>query len=247
MFVEILKKLYEYGSHPLFFLAPKKSIFIFHHLPKCGGTSVNAALRNWFIIIKDYREGWTDKYPEKKNLENFRESYCLSGHFEVDNNFIHQRYPEVFTSDRYKVFTFVRDPLALQLSLYRYEKKYDQTYDVGIEEYLDNHTNYFSNLFPATYENYQEIIDRYYFVGILEKSQLSLNILAQLLHKPPIKMKHKNTTAKTNTLANQYQGIDQKLIAKFKEKNKLDYLIYDYCIYKFNEKYNEYLKKEKIV
>ena len=204
-------------------------LYFFHHIPKCGGTSLNAALNEWFDeTINDYRAGWTMNYPPTVDLSKLNPNICVTGHFELDGYYLHQRYPEVINSPDYKIFTFIREPLAVKLSLYRYEKL-NNVGDRSFEEHLLTRDNYLADRFPATEENYQEVLDRYFFIGILEEYQLSLDILADLIGKPKIPMPWQNKTKGEN----QEESLSEDLLTKFRERNNLDYLIYDYCCEKF--------------
>ena len=230
-----LEKLYKKSvTEILLRLAPKPdntSVNIFHHIPKCGGTSVSVALNEWFTVIKEYRSALTNSYPDKININRLNSSLCLCGHFETEGYYLHQRYPEVFRSDKYRIFTFVREPLELRLSLYRYEKKYYPNETDSVENHLNSQRNYLAKRFPATMENYKEIIDSYFFVGILEHGQPSLDLLAKLLNKEAITMPWINST---KTIKNaDVKSLSGEFIERFKENNELDYLIYEYCIEKY--------------
>ena len=214
-------------------ISPRSPVYVFHHIPRCGGSSVNEVLASWFITIKDYRSGWTMDYPEKVNIERLRSAHCLCGHFELDGYHLHQRYPGILGSDRFRLFTFVREPLQVQLSLYRYEKKQKVCTVGSIEDRLSARPNYVADRLPATQENYKEIIDRYFFVGILEEGQASLDLLARILGKPRKKLPWANRTRKDSGCDE--VNLSEELIGKFREENVLDYLIYEYCVEKFRK------------
>ncbi|HED13618.1 MAG TPA: hypothetical protein ENI62_08195 [Gammaproteobacteria bacterium] len=213
--------------------SPRSPVTVFHHIPKCGGTSVLDALANWFMMVPDYGSGWTGYYPKKLNTDSLRSAHCLCGHFELEGNHLHQRYPEVFTSNRFRVITFVRDPLQVKLSLFRYEKENNVLKTDVIEDHLLSRPNYIADRFPATLDNYREIIDRYFFVGILEKGQACLDNLARVLDKPEVVMPWKNDTRKDNST--NMGNISSAFLERFREDNALDYLIYDYCTEKFRQ------------
>ncbi|MBK8382818.1 MAG: hypothetical protein IPL16_13225 [Ignavibacteria bacterium] len=93
---------------------------------KCGGTSVKEILQDWFKIEYDYIEASENlntflKY--KFNLLIINSDTCIVGHFQFEGIHLNQRYPEVFDNpDKYRIFTFVRDPLQFRASLYYYYK-----------------------------------------------------------------------------------------------------------------------------
>lgn len=82
----------------------ERPAYVFHHIMKCGGTSVVRSLEKWFNLKYDYIEG-ADNCPVsnlnhyldyKFNLENIYSDTCLVSHFQYNGFFLHQRYPEVF-------------------------------------------------------------------------------------------------------------------------------------------------------
>lgn len=89
---------------------PNNPVFIFHHMPKCGGTSLINLLDKWFVVIGDYRKDWKSSHKKKVNTSKLRSIHCLAGHWELPEVYVNVRYPEVFENDRFKIFTFLRDP-----------------------------------------------------------------------------------------------------------------------------------------
>ncbi len=208
----------------------KKTVYVFHHIPKCGGTSILEALPKWFsVTARDYRDGWSKQYPPKGDLEKLPDNSCLAGHFELEGHHLSQRYPEVFQSDAFKVFTFVRDPLAVRLSLYRFEKENQAGSGLPLEKELFRYNNYLSSIFPVTEENYQEVLERYFFIGILEDCQESMDVLANLIGKPPVQMPWVNKTRRSQ------KKLNPEILERFRELNALDYKIYDYCLERFKQ------------
>jgi len=205
-------------------------IVVFHHIPKCGGNSVNYCLQDWFNIKRDYRsDNRNNEFAAPINPHDLVEGDCLSGHWDIQGYYLHQRYPEVFEKSRFRLFSFLRDPLSVRLSLFRHEKK------IGIlgknvlaKDIILSRPNYIANRFPLTKDNYVEILNRYEFIGILERGQESLDKLAKLYGKPRVEISKRNTT---QIKEDSYITTDD--INRFKELNQLDYKIYNYCLNKF--------------
>lgn len=213
-------------------LAPKSPVYVFHHIPKCGGTSLNQALAHWFTVIPDYRMGYTDQYPPKTDVSKLRSTHCLCGHFEMEGQFLHQRYPEVLQGDRFRLFTFIRDPLELQLSLFRYVQIHNPKPNRTLENHLALRPNYIASLLPATAENYKDVLDRYFFIGLLEQGQESLDLLAQKIGKPSQTLPYVNETRSPHS--QKEIPLSDEAIARFHQENALDYLIYQYCLERFD-------------
>jgi hypothetical protein len=209
-------------------------VYVFHHLPKCGGTSINEALAHWFVCVKDYRTGFSNHYKKPVNLDRLGSMHCLCGHFELDGYHLPQRYPEILLLNRYRVFSFVRHPLDVQLSLFQYEKKMGAERCSNIEEHLTLRRNYLAERFPVTMENYRNVLDQYFFIGLLERGQESLDILATMIGKPRRLLPVKNSTGKD--AQSPRNELSPSVISRFEEENRLDYLIYEYCKEKYIEK-----------
>jgi len=217
----------------------KTPAYVYHHLMKCGGTSVTMALQKWFNLQLDHISVESKKIElnqylkYKLNLENINSNSCIISHFHFDGTFLHQRYPEVLEpKSEFKIFTFIRDPLAIRASLYYYERKRGGFQNLTLKTYINNSgSNFLAKLFPCDETNYKEVLDRYFFIGITEKMQESIYKLSTLVNGKKITVPVVNTSQKDNQL----DELGAKFIEEFMEKNRLGYLIYDYCIEKFNK------------
>lgn len=207
--------------------------YIFHHLPKCGGTSAVDALSHWFVYIKDYPPAWADvDNPDAyrrfcstpQNLEKLHHYHLLCGHYHLAGSFLEERYPQCLKGERYRLITFVRHPLEVQLSLYYYEIR-KKRLDSGesLESRLLLRNNYLASVIPCDEANYQEILDRYFFIGLVEKYQESFDRLATLLNEPSARLGVFNTSTRDK------RGLSRDFISEFEENNYLDYQIYDYA------------------
>jgi hypothetical protein len=105
----------------------------------------------------------------------------------------------------------------------------------NIVDHLNLRKNYLANRFPVTETNYKEIIDKYFFVGILEYIKPSIEILSTILRKNNTNIPWLN---KTNIKNTNYL-LSDKLIEEFKSNNVLDYKVYHYCLEKFKASLSE--------
>lgn len=199
-------------------------VCVFHHIPKCSGTSVVNVLGRWFLLKEDYRvlvEGdWRAKPP--LNLARLGNRHCLAGHFDYPGVHLRDRYPDVLNDRRYFLFTFVRDPLAVKLSLFHYEKQSGVIPDMSLEEHLLTRNNYIANCLPCSSENVTEILGRYDFIGVTERMAESFRQLAERLGRKPIAVPRLNASRESSRVA----SLPPALVEEFQRRNALDYQIY---------------------
>ena len=139
-------------------------VYVFHHLPKCAGSSVTKALGQWFRPVYDYRRGWSSKPPTRVDLDSLTANHCLCGHFDCAPMHLDRRYPGILHDARFRVFTFVRDPLAAKISLYHYERRFGRT-QLSLDAFLLERPNYLASCVGISGGSLARHMDRYFFVG----------------------------------------------------------------------------------
>lgn len=237
------KRVHRLVNHVSNRLAPRDPVTVFHHIPKCGGTSFNKFLSERFEVVRDYRTGWESKHKNKVDLNHLTNRHLLSGHFECEGAYLHQRYPEVFESERYRVFTILRDPFELRVSLYRYEKKHGVCTANSLDEFLFRERNWLAKRFPVKSHEIEKTLDRYDFIGTMDDPQLTLDVLSWKFDFPGGYLPHVNATAPANqTAAAQFES---GVVERFRELNPLDYLIYEESQSRFDQAVALYYKAKQ--
>ncbi len=173
-----------------------------------------------------------EKYEQNKyNIFKLKPFQCIVSHFESTHT-INKRYPEIFNNLKFRLFSFIRDPLQTAISLYNYRKlKYpdNKEFDITIEEHLGKTTNYLASNLCCDEDNYKEVLGQYFFIGILEYAQISLDILAEKIKRPKIRFPHHNISKRNDEENNVFLDVKEE----FYLNNKLDYEIYNYVKLKF--------------
>lgn len=202
-----------------------KPRYLFHHMPKTGGTSLKAVFATWFDLVEDYRPPWAYIMPPKLDLQSIGPKKMLCGHFAADTAPLTERYPETGDPKRWRKISFVRDPLERAISIHAYEKKlrleYDQTYEpIPLGEYLRTNQGIFLSHFECDESNWRAALDSYWFIGTLERLPESLDSLAAKLGKPaPEFLPHDNITSRE-------EDVSEEDIAIFRTNNAVEYEIY---------------------
>lgn len=235
--------IYQWNSYPS--NLGQKPIFIFNHIPKCAGTSFNQVLRAWFYLKMDYEPNEI-QYPNANelviesntfekaapDLNRKRPWEIVAGHYHHSRFNLSKRFPGIYENPKVKLITFVRHPLAHHLSMYKFGKKNGHEFVRGLQlsDYMRNDTNFLARALECTLENYKTRIDTYFFVGIVEEYKESVKKLANKLGKlEPKKISILNKTYSHSL----YKSLSEEEITLFEKNNKLDYMIYSYCLSKF--------------
>lgn len=194
--------------------------FIFLHIPKCGGTSIETAFN-----------AWTNTYST---------NYFYLGkhrqHFLLDE--ILDEYPKC---SNYFKFSFIRNPFSRIVSEYNYilsnlknlKNLSFKDFVLNLEFYLNNVAYKYHDLSLCDYLLNQEdelVVD---FVGRLENFQEDFNEVCSKIKVPNLFLPHKNASKKslhnsTQKHYNEYYDNETKQIVAEKYAKDIEYFGYEF-------------------
>ena len=201
-----------------------RRIPVFHHVPKCGGTSLASTLQTWWHVVRDYRKPENGELviPPRHRIGRLTSRHCLVGHFDVPGYYLFERYPEVVKHRRFYLFSFLREPLDAKISLYYWWRDIMGRPVRALEDFLFEQPNYLSHRFPCDLSNYREVLARYDFLGLVEESDLGMQALARVFGKPSPIVPRLNVASRDSEAAH----LRETTLREFRDVNALDYLVY---------------------
>jgi len=206
---------------------------IFVHIPKTAGTSVQKIFATWFGkgLIRHYADGITGELPpvfDLRHSESATQAVCLYGHFNQLRGFgIPGRYDFVT-----QYLTIVRDPIEQTISEYFYIRRVGRNWKDqsrvptgSLEDHIASAKPNFLNHFPdvITKDNYRDVIEeKFIAVGTTEQLEATINLFAKCLGFKPVEIPRENVTLRDQEISDAHR-------TAFIERNKLEYLVYEYC------------------
>jgi hypothetical protein len=201
-------------------------ILIFHHVPKCGGTSFTSLLRNYFgnnfIEINSAADWRTCERFVRDRAHAKR--ICAAGH---DALGVH----ELAQGRKVRYVTLLRSPWQRFISAINFRVGYGAHVD-RIEIPRNNLVANFSE--HRSLAEAKETLDRWFeSVGLLERYDDSIRLFAHQLQLPP-RFEHSNKSRdwRTSTLTD--------LRPRFDEKNQDDLAFYEYARARFERDFAAY-------
>lgn len=227
--------------------------FVFHHIPKCGGTSFVSLLHEWFAVLSDYEDQYYSELAfrvAKVDTRFLNAGTILCGHWNQLGSKLPERYPEFLTNRRFHLATFLREPLDLQISLFHYTLGREPDRNLKDEEFASlrsfvmSNKNYIAQQLSCHAGNIEETLARYWFIGFVDRFDASVSqfckavklVLAQsprtMMAERLFRRIHQAPTLGTAEQNRSTRNRNEDLLSEedrtaFRERNSLDYLIYE--------------------
>ncbi len=202
-------------------------VYVFHHFIKCGGTTITDVLRGWFKIVNDHLVSLyavEDYKSSRIDLASLKPDDCMIGHYAVEGTHVFERYPELLSnSGRFRLFTFLRDPLEFCVSFYFYSKN-EGRMNQTLKEFIESNRNLLA-YYMHCYYDCRDVMDRYFFIGVTERMEESLLKLSKLVNRTLPEVRILNKTKRDG----QVEIIDEAFKKWFKDYNDIDYKMYEYA------------------
>lgn len=214
-------------------------IYVFNHIPKAGGTAARFVFNEWHAVVTDYRKGPGEQetrayVAHKLELRKIRRPAIVSGHYGLPGARLHERYPEVFVDPRYRLITFLRDPLETALSTYFYVKKLGRPgFSDDLDHYLTHYRTGYTTVLNCADGNYDRALAHYWFVGITERFSDSIRLLGRMMDKDYFTAPVLNVTPRGTQPSAEAIGV-------FRSNNAEDYALYNAAVRDFERAFGKF-------
>ena len=163
---------------------------IFHHMPKAAGTTCRDVFASWFELRVDDREPWSPEAPPPRYPPaSIAPGEMLCGHFNAAGYSLSARYPEVLGDPGWRLITFLRDPLEAAISYHAFERRHRPRWDPSfvspdLDAYLEAGPRHLGEHLGSVDDDWRAALERYWFVGTVDRLGECLRWLALALDKP---------------------------------------------------------------
>jgi hypothetical protein len=220
--------------------------YLFHHMPKCGGTSFKKFLKTVFNLHLDYHPGLRKTHPREfqeyqaspEDLNKFTTCDCLAGHYNLPGVRLWERYPEL-EDIPHKKFCILRDPLETAKSGVKFGIRVGWA-DINMSkeikrDLLLRRVRYFVDALGIEDESDAErVLDKYWFVAPLDKIDYAAHLIASEIGNDYVPIECLNTTPSMDDF------FEEELLNEFSNQSTLDLYVYSLCVSRFNQLYKDF-------
>lgn len=216
-----------------------KIVYIYQHIPKCGGTSFRTACASYFTEIREIVPGKAEveaREAFKKSRIDFAtapDNLLISGHFIQDGVRPPDRYGEEIANGQVRLITVLREPLARVISGFYYAAEQGRERPIPIDKRLARAKNTLCKFLGCSDDDdIPTFLDRYVLVGITEYLQATSDMLGRSVGKEPVEVPRVNVTREKKK-----EVVEPELEAIFKENNARDYELYNLAVDRFRARH----------
>ena len=219
-------------------------MFVFNHIPKCGGTSFRNFLDSVFTVHLDYAPQGAARDPDvlqahkdaAYDLKDMGQDDCIAGHFNLPGVFLNQRYPGVFETAR--VFSLMRDPFAAAASGVRYltsQGVFEPASAQVQTERLLKRAGYFPRILGVQrVEDIEAVLDRYWFIAPLDRVDRAARLIETAAGRRGAPVPVLNATSGDEA------AFSPDAEARFREEAALDYALYEAVRARFEARFGSH-------
>lgn len=213
-----------------------KYVYIYQHVPKCGGQAFREACRSYFNLVVEKppavedSEAWQAFLNDKVDFAELPEDSMVCGHLIKDGIRPRERYAAEIAGGNVRILTVLRDPFDRAVSAFNYAMQRGKKVAATVEERLARMHNPMSRFLGFSEGDAKEFLKTFFFVGITEQMQASMDLLAHSIGKPPVEVPLVNVTKKKGS------DVAPEAVEQFTKDNELDFQLYRAAVELLNDR-----------
>lgn len=220
-------------------------VYIYQHVPKCGGTSFRTACRSFFTEVrdvppsKDDLEAWEAFCRNKVDFSTLGRDTIITGHLIHEGLRPRERYAQEIADGRAQIVTVLREPLSRLISGYAYALRFGETPPVTLEQRVRKTKNPMSRFLGFDGSNAEAFLKSFFLVGLTEHLQATVDLLAKSAGKESVEVPRANVSKERARLE-----VSPEAAEVFRVNNAQDYELYETAARIFRERCRQELGRE---
>lgn len=220
-------------------------VYIYQHVPKCGGTSFRTACRSFFTEVhevppkKDDPEAWEAFRRNKVDFATLGPDTIITGHLIHDGVRPRERYAQEIAGADVKILTVLREPLSRMVSGYAYATQLGKNLPVTLDQRLRKAKNPMSRYLGFDGTDAGTFLKSFFLVGLTEHLQATVDLLAKSIGKESVEVPRVNVSKDRAKLE-----VSPETAAVFRANNARDYELYETAVRIFRERCRGELGRE---
>lgn len=222
-----------------------RPVYIYQHVPKCGGTSFRSACARFFTEIhevppkKDDPEAWESFQRNKVDFSTLPTDTIVTGHLIHDGLRPRERYAQEIAGGGVHVITVLREPLSRMISGYTYALQLGKNLPVTLDQRLRKAKNPMSRYLGFDGQDAGAFVKSFFLVGLTEHLQTTIDLLANAVGKETVEVPRVNVTKERAK-----PEIAEETVTVFRANNARDYELYETAVRIFQERCRQELGRE---
>lgn len=203
-------------------------LLVYQHIPKCGGTAFREACGRMFPVTHELLPDRNDAPVWDQFVADVPDPrvttarvVMVTGHYVHDGVRPWDRFASMRAAGGdLEWLTVLREPLDRVISSFYYRQQRDAKVPQTLEDWVKRKRNTQARYLGYSGGGAKEFLSRYSFVGITERLQESVNVLAKRVGCGSTDVGRANVTTRKRA------ELGSGLAEKFRERNDLDYELY---------------------
>ncbi len=201
--------------------------YIYQHVPKCGGQAFRLACENHFDLLlekppgKANAEAWQAFVKNKVDFATLTDRTMICGHLIHDGVRPRERYAAEIAQGNVRILTVLREPMERAISAYFYRQRQGKPTVATVQEHLGSVRDPMAHHLGWKDGAARTFLETYFFVGVTEYLQMSIDLLSHLIGEPTVQVPVNNVTKRKP-----YE-LTADAVELFRRNNPRDYALYD--------------------